>query len=142
MTATAGSAEDVRVSPVRAVAVALGLLVGVFGVYDRQPFWLDGANVPLVLAAVVLFTAPPIFAASAVCVWLRRRGRGRALGFVLLFVQAGWAAYVAGAVYSVSDITRSEGWGLAVLTYAVAVGLLAVTWWGEDRLATRARRWG
>ncbi len=133
-------ARVVRIAPARWVAVVLALLVGVLGVYDGQPFWVDGVNVPVAIAGVVLFTAPPVLAASAVGVWLGRRGRGRALRFVLLLGQASWAAIVAGAVYGVGEITKSQGWGLAVLTYAVALGLLAGAWWAEDRLATNPRQ--
>lgn len=127
----------------RASAVALALLTGVWAAVDADmPFWVAGVHVAAVLGVVAAMTAVPVVVVGAVALALRRRGRAAALRIALVFGQAGWAAFVAGLAFSLSDlaIDQPAGWGLAVLTYGVGLAVVAAAWWSEDALSRRGRR--
>lgn len=124
----------------RAVAVALVLLVGVWAAYDKyMPFWTPGVSVAGVLVFVAGFTLVPVAIAGGVALFLRRRGRAAWFRYLVLFGQAGWAAFVAGLAFALSDLATGEpaGWGLAALAFAVGLAMLGLAWWAEDALARR-----
>lgn len=149
VTATASTTDtgDATIALARLISLALALLSLVWAAMGR-PFWADGVDVPAALAWVAALTFPLVLAIGSAALWLRGRRRSRTLWLgwriLLLLSQTGWAAFCAGAGFSLSDIEIGEpvGWGLAVLTFAIALGLLVLAWWIEDRLATRSGKSG
>ena len=75
---------------------------------------------------------------------LRRRWADAAWARVVLVLvvlsQGLWAAVIAGAAFSLADTRIGEpaGWGLAVVTFSVALVVVAALWLAEDALAVRS----
>ena len=141
---TAPDAADAPVAAGRLIALVLALPVAVWAA-DDPSLWGDGLNVPAVLALVAALTAPPVLAIGAAALWLRCRGRSQTLRVVLRIVllvsQAGWAAFSAVIIFAYSEFGGvTVGWGLIAMSFTVALGLLALAWWTEDRLAARSGR--